>query len=64
MILNLFREIYDTMLGCSGQLMKLLEVICIGGYLLGIIYALYNISVFEYWRFLSNRYPEEKDIMR
>lgn len=44
--------------------MRFFEVVSIGGYLFGLIYALQNISVFQYWKFLKNRYPDSQASFR
>ena len=51
-IINLFREMFDSTLGTIGVFMRFFEVVCIGGYLFGLIYALQNVSVSQYWKFL------------
>ena len=38
--------------------MRFLEILCIGGYMFGLIYSLQNVSVFQYWAFLRKEYPE------
>ena len=57
-IINLFREMYDSTLGSLGMWMRCFEVICIGAYMFGLIFCLHNISIMEYWRFLSRKHPE------
>lgn len=39
-VINLFREMFDSTLGSIGQIMRSLEVLSIGGYLFGLIYCL------------------------
>ena len=57
-IINLFREMYDSTLGSLGMWMRCFEVFCIGAYLFGLIYCMQNISMMEYWKFLSRKHPE------
>jgi hypothetical protein len=63
-IVNLFREMFDSTLGTVGQIMRLMEVLSIGAYLFGLIYCLQNIACFQYWNFLAKKYPSSKGLFR
>ena len=55
---NVFREIYETKLGFLGRLMRGFEVVGLGSYILSMIQALENISVFLYWQNMKHLYPD------
>ena len=63
-IINLFREMYDSTLGSLGMWMRCFEVIGIGAYLFGLIFCMQNISIMEYWSFLSKKHPEHTSKFR
>jgi hypothetical protein len=63
-VVNVFREIFETKLGTIGNLMRLVEVMSLGAYNLGMIMSLNNISVFIYWAMMKNKYPEFVHDMR
>lgn len=58
-IVNIYREIYETKLGLIGRVMRGVEVIGLGSYNLGIIMGLGNISVFYYWENMKKEHPNQ-----
>ena len=63
-VVNIFREIFETKLGLVGKMMRLVEVISLGAYNIGIIMSLNYISVFFYWERMHNKYSEYRSDMR
>ena len=47
--LNLQREIFDTQLGYSSLMWKMLETAMVGTYIFGVILGLGHLSIFYYW---------------
>lgn len=63
-VANVYREIFETKLGVVGRIMRMVEVVALGSYNLGIIMGLGNIAVFYYWENLKNLYPDQIHDMR
>jgi hypothetical protein len=58
------REMFDTMLGNKGRIMRLLEVFCTKGYLFTTLFALDSSSIFQYFKSLEKKFPAKKEYIR
>ena len=54
----LFREIRETSVGTFGKIMKGLEVLGMGLFILGIVKCLHVMSIFQYYEYLYWKFPE------
>jgi hypothetical protein len=63
-VINLQREIFDTKLGVIPNFLKLFECVLIGTYNFGIIQGISKITIFSYWKGMSEKFPGESAEIR
>ena len=60
----LYREMRETELGTVGKIMKGVEVMGMGMYIVNMIKCLHVMSVFQYYEFMYWKFPEYQDYFR